>query len=114
MLRAMRGVLLILAAGAVAAHMAAADAADHIDNLDRRIVPTDRLAQPAEPAPFAGSPKHFLKAHPASAPRLSPRPEGVSPILPPLPLKGHRDLPPSTTAPLKPGRAPVNPPPLGN
>ena len=40
----------------------------------------------------------------------STKPDGVSPILPPLALKGHRDSPPSTTAAIKPGKA-NNPPP---
>ena len=104
MLTAMRDWSVLFVAGALALLAPPAGAAD------RPIVGTERLAQPAEPAPPEGSRKHFLDANPASAPRLSPRPEGVSPILPPLKLKGHRDSPPQTTAPLKAGRAPVNPP----
>jgi hypothetical protein len=84
------------------------------DAADRPIAGTDRLAQPADPAPLAGSRKRFIKADPSRAPRLSTKPDGVSPILPPLALKGHRESPPQTTAPLKPGRSPANPPPLGN
>src|SRR5690349_21984125 len=67
----------------------------------RPIVPTDRMAQPAAPASDFSSSKHFLKTEPSRAPRLSPKPEGVGPILAPLTLKGHRDSPPTTTAPLK-------------
>ena len=76
------------------------------------IVGTERFAQPAAPAPLDGSRKRFIKTEPTGhAPRLSPKPEGVGPIIPPVALKGHRDSPPSTTAPIKAGRAPVNPPP---
>lgn len=71
---------------------------------DRPIVGTDRMAMPAEPAPEGGSRKRFLKSEPGRAPRLSPKPEGVGPILAPLSLKGHRDSPPSTAKPLKPER----------
>ena len=70
----------------------------------RPIVPTDRLAEPAQPAQDFNSSKRFLKTQPSRAPRLSPKPEGVGPILAPLSLKGHRDSPPTTTAPLTPER----------
>lgn len=70
----------------------------------RPIVPTDRMAEPAQPAQDFNSSKHFLKTEPSRAPRLSPKPEGVGPILAPLSLKGHRDSPPTTTAPLTPER----------
>ena len=107
----MRGLSPLLAAGFIlllgAAYAVPAGAAD------RPIVGTDRLAQPADPAPLVPSRKRFLEAEPARAPRLSAKPDGVSPILPPLVLKGHRESAPQTTAPLRPGRAPVNPPPLG-
>ncbi len=102
--------LLALLAGA-----ASAWAVDRVVNRDTPIVGTQQFAQPAppaEPAPLEGrSRKRFIKAEPSSAPRLSPKPVGVSPILPPLALKGHTESPPSTTGPLKPGRSPVNPPP---
>src|SRR5271168_2999661 len=65
------------------------------------IVGTDRLAQPAAPAPLEGSPKRFIKADPAQAPRLSPRPEQAGPIIAPLTLKGHTESPPSTTKQLR-------------
>jgi hypothetical protein len=65
------------------------------------IVGTNRLAQPAAPAPLEGSPKRFIKAEPSRAPRLSPPAEQAGPILPSITLKGHRDSPPSTTPPLK-------------
>jgi hypothetical protein len=104
MLRRMSRPPLIVALIALAALAAPARAAD------RPIVGTDRLAQPAEPAPLDNANKHFLKTEPSRAPRLSAKPDGVSPILPPLALKGHRDSPPTTTAPIKPGKA-NNPPP---
>jgi hypothetical protein len=71
---------------------------------DRPIVGTNKFAAPAEPAPDGGSRKRFLKSEPGRAPRLSPKPEGVGPILAPLTLKGHRDSPPTTARPLKPDR----------
>ncbi len=67
----------------------------------RPIVPTAKLAEPAQPASDYSSSKHFLKTEPSRAPRLSPKPEGVGPILAPQTLKGHRDSPPTTTAPLQ-------------
>jgi hypothetical protein len=77
---------------------------------DQPAIGTDRFAQPAQPAPLEGSPKRFIKAEPARAPRLSaPIPE-AGPVIPPLPLKGHRDVPPSTTSPLKAERAHGTPP----
>ena len=94
----------------VAALIALAALAGPARAADRPIVGTDRLAQPAEPAPLDGSRKRFIKAEPSRAPHLSTKPDGVSPILPPLALKGHRDSPPSTTAAIKPGKA-NNPPP---
>jgi hypothetical protein len=106
---AMRGWLPILAAGLLGATLAASAGA-----ADRPISGTDRLAQPANPAPLEGSRKRFIKAEPSSAPRLSARPERSGPILPSLPLRGHRDVPPQTATPLKPGHTPVNPPPLNN
>ena len=75
------------------------------------IVGTDRLAQPAEPAPFDESSKRFIKATPSTAPRLSTPPPAWGPILPALKLNGHRDDPPSTTKPLKPEHAHGSPPP---
>jgi hypothetical protein len=74
------------------------------------IVGTDRLAQPAAAAPLEGSSKRFIKANPARAPRLSPRPEQAGPIIPPLTLKGHTESPPTTTKPLQPARANGTPP----
>ncbi len=101
--------LMALLAGA-----APALAVDRVVNRDKPIVGTQQFAQPAQPAdaaPPEGSRKRFIKASPSSAPRLSPKPVGVSPILPPLALKGHTESPPSTTAPIKAGRSPVNAPP---
>jgi hypothetical protein len=69
------------------------------------IAGTDRLAQPAAPAPLEGSQKRFIKADPSKAPRLSPRPEQAGPIIAPLTLKGHTESPPSTTKPLRPAPA---------
>ena len=77
---------------------------------DRPALGTDRMAQPADAAPLAPSRKRFLKSEPRRAPRLTAKPEGTGPILAPLSLKGHRESPPSTTSPLKPGKSP-NPPP---
>jgi hypothetical protein len=107
----MRGLSPLLVAGFVV--LIGAAAAMPAGAADRPIVGTDRLARPADAAPLEPSRKRFLKAEPSRAPRLSAKPDGVSPILPPLALKGHRESPPQTTAPLKPGRAPVNPPPVG-
>ena len=105
---------LLLATGLAALlGTATAGAADRVVNTDRPIVGTQQLAQPAapaEPSPLQGSRKRFIKADPSSAPRLSPKPTGVSPILPPLALKGHTESPPSTTAPLKRVGSPINPP----
>jgi hypothetical protein len=100
----MRGSSLLFGVGLLAALGAlpgrGADAAD-----SRPITGTDRLAQPAAPAPLEGSPKRFIKASPAQAPRLSPRPEQAGPIIPPLTLKGHTASPPTTTKPLQPVHA---------
>jgi hypothetical protein len=77
---------------------------------DKPIVGTDRLAQPAAPAPLDGSHKRFIKSEPSRAPRLSSPPPQAGPILPPLTLKGHHDSPPQTTQPLKPEHAHGTPP----
>jgi hypothetical protein len=121
MVAAMRGLALLVAASLWAASLwavglwatvAPANATDRIITKDEPIAPTDRFAQPAQPAPLEGSPKRFIKGEPTtSAPRLSPVPEGVAPILRPLKLKGHTESPPSTTAPLTTMRAPSHPPP---
>ena len=107
MVAAMRWRFFLVAAG-LAGMVTPAGATDRIINMDTPIVPTTQMAQPAAPAPLEESSKHFIKAEPtSSAPRLSPRPEGVGPILKPLKLKGHTDMPPSTTAPLRATRVPT-------
>jgi len=116
MVAAMRGVALFVVAGLWAVSLWAtavpAGATDRIITKEEPIVPTSRFAQPAQPAPLEGTPKRFIKAEPTtSAPRLSPVPEGVAPILRPLKLKGHTESPPSTTAPLSNTRAPTHRPP---
>jgi len=92
------GVGLLAALGALPG--GAADAAD--SPAIQPIVGTDRLAQPAAPAPLGGSPKRFIKADPAHAPRLSPPAEQAGPIIAPLTLKGHTESPPTTTKKLQP------------
>jgi hypothetical protein len=98
------GLLAGLAAGLGVIPGSAADAAD------KPIVGTDRLAQPAAPAPLEGTSKRFIKSEPSRAPRLSAPLPQAGPILPPLTLKGHRDSPPQTTQPLKPEHAHGTPP----
>src|SRR4051794_6185442 len=97
----MRASLLLVGLTGLAVIAAAPGAAA---KTDRPFTGADRMAEPAQPAPDDGSRKRFLKAEPSRAPRLSPKPDGVGPILAPLSLKGHRDSPPKTTDPLKPDR----------
>ena len=101
-----------LVAACLWAMVVPAGATDRIITKEEPIVPTTQLAQPAAPAPLEGSRKRFIKAEPtSSAPRLSPLPEGVAPIIRPLKLKGHTESPPTTTAPLKTTGAPRHAPP---
>ena len=104
MLPRMSGRRLVLVVLALTACAAPARAAE------RPIVGTDRMAQPAEVAPLDNGHKRFLKTEPSRAPRLSAKPEGTGQLLAPLSLKGHRDSPATTTAPIKPNTA-NNPPP---
>jgi hypothetical protein len=99
-----RQAALALAIVAMAAGSVPAGAADPA-KAGRPIVGTDRLAEPANPAPLEGSRKRFLKVDPSTRPApLAAKPDRAGPIIEPLSLRGHRDSPPSTTQPLKPGR----------
>lgn len=91
---------------ALALALSAAPAAAAKASAQQPIVGTDKLAQPAEPAPPEGSRKRFIKG--ASPSRMPPSKvktgDRAGPIFSPMTLKGHRESPPTTTAPLKQSR----------
>ncbi|SRR5258708_4116998 len=97
-------VMVVLAIVTLAAELLPAVAAEP-GKAQQPIAGTNRLAEPANPAPPEGSRKRFLKVDPSTRPApLAAKPERAGPIIAPLSLRGHRDSPPQTTQPLKPGR----------